>query len=143
MYTSWKDRNLRGWRLGIFTGIILAASVFLINITIAIFAIVQLHGHVDQNNQIELFEGDCEYVRKLNIGAHVVINFLSTALLGASNYAMQCLSAPTRSEIDAAHSDGGWLDIGVLSVRNLRKISKTRALLWSFIGLSSLPLHLL
>jgi hypothetical protein len=33
--------------------------------------------------------------RPLNIGIHLVINALSTILLGARNCCMQCLSAPT------------------------------------------------
>lgn len=55
---------------------------------------------------------------------------------------MQCLSAPTRKEIDRAHARGVWLDIGIPSVRNLRYISKRRVLIWALLGLSSLPLHL-
>ena len=56
---------------------------------------------------------------------------------------MQCLSSPTRSEIDKAHSQGIWLDIGVPSVRNLRRLSKTRIVLWWLLAISSIPLHLL
>ena len=74
---------------------------------------------------------------------HVAINVLSTLLLGASNYSMQCLSSPTRREVDKAHSQGIWLDIGVPSVRNLRKLSTTRIVLWWLLAISSIPLHLL
>ena len=56
---------------------------------------------------------------------------------------MQCLSSPTRSEIDKAHSQGIWLDIGVPSVRNLRRLSKPRVILWWLLATSSIPLHLL
>ena len=56
---------------------------------------------------------------------------------------MQCLSSPTRNEIDKAHSQGIWLDIGVPSVRNLRKLSTTRIILWWLLAISSIPLHLL
>ncbi|OQE00902.1 hypothetical protein PENSOL_c005G01007 [Penicillium solitum] len=35
-----------------------------------------------------LYEGDCDRVRHLNTGLHLLINLLSTALLGASNYGM-------------------------------------------------------
>lgn len=37
-----------------------------------------------------LYEGDCDRVRHLNTGLHLLINLLSTALLGASNYGMVC-----------------------------------------------------
>lgn len=56
---------------------------------------------------------------------------------------MQCLSSPERGEIDKAHCKGIWLDIGVPSVRNLRRISATRILLWWLLALSSIPLRLL
>ncbi len=56
---------------------------------------------------------------------------------------MQCLSSPTRNEIDKAHSQGIWLDIGVPSVRNLRRLSTTRIILWWLLAFSSIPLHLL
>ena len=67
-----------------------------------------------------LWEGDCERVRQINVGVHLVINLLSTTMLSSSNYCMQCLSAPTRNEVDKAHAHGIWLDIGVPSLRNLR-----------------------
>jgi hypothetical protein len=56
----------------------------------------------------------------MNIYLHLLINFLGTLILGAINYAMQCLFALTRAEVNAAHAKGKWLDIGVLSARNLR-----------------------
>lgn len=49
----------------------------------------------------------------------VIITVLGTLQLGASNYSMQCLSSPTRQEIDKAHSQGIWLDIGVPSLREM------------------------
>lgn len=56
---------------------------------------------------------------------------------------MQCLSAPTRKEVDKAHAKGKWLDIGVPSVRNLTNIAKPRVGMWLGLGLTSLPLHLM
>jgi hypothetical protein len=141
--SSWRQRNLHGWRFGIFTGCLLAWAVLLANTIIAIVAAVKGEGDTDISAQKTLYKGDCEYMRKLNIGAHLLINILSTFLLGASNYAMQCLSAPTRLEVDVAHSQRIWLDIGVPGVRNIKRISKWRAFLWLVLGLSSLPLHLL
>jgi hypothetical protein len=67
---------------------------------------------------------------------------LSTILLASSNYAMQCLSAPTRTELDQAHTKTQWLDIGILSFRNLTQIKTVRMLFWLLLGVSSLPLHL-
>jgi hypothetical protein len=133
----------RGWRLSILTGTGLALITLIINATVSGVAaskedIIQLGG-----SDKALHEGDCDNIRNLNIGIHFIINLLSTFLLGASNYAMQCLSAPTREEVDQAHSKRIWLDIGVSSIRNLRRISSRRAFLWIILAVSSLPLHLL
>jgi hypothetical protein len=138
---TWPQRHLKGWRFGILFGSILASLVLAINLSATIYGGVKAVRN--DNGRKVIFEGDCEQVRKINTGLHFAINILSTLLLSASNYAMQCLSAPTRSEVDAAHKKRHWLDIGVLSVRNIRKISTRRALLWAILGLSSMPLHLL
>lgn len=89
-----------------------------------------------------LHDGSCKKASRLSFWIHLMINILSTTLLGASNYTMQCLSSPTRKEIDKAHSQGVWLDIGVPSVRNLWRIAKVRVILWWFLAISSIPLHL-
>lgn len=90
-----------------------------------------------------LHDGSCKKASTLTFWIHLAINVLSTLLLGASNYSMQCLSSPTRNEIDKAHSKGIWLDIGVPSVRNLLKLSAYRVVLWWLLAISSIPLHLL
>ncbi|KAH8589005.1 hypothetical protein B0O99DRAFT_582222, partial [Bisporella sp. PMI_857] len=86
--------------------------------------------------------GECNSIKKYNTGYHLAINILSTLLLGSSNYIMQCLSAPTRAEIDKAHMKGIWLDIGIPSLKNLKLIGQKRLILWIFLGVSSWPLHL-
>jgi len=90
-----------------------------------------------------LYTGDCSVVNRLNLGVHVLINALSSVLLGASNYAMQCVMSPTRSECDAAHARGDWLDIGVAGTRNLRRITGQRRILWALLLMTSIPIHLL
>ncbi|KAI4929197.1 hypothetical protein J4E86_011725 [Alternaria arbusti] len=74
--------------------------------------------------------GDEAVISQWNTALHVLINALSTMLLAGSNYTMQVLSSPTRQDVDAAHARGQWLDIGVLSPRNLRLIPRKRAALW-------------
>ena len=90
-----------------------------------------------------VFEGDCGKKTKISVWCHLLINACSTLLLSASNNAMPCLSAPTRSNVDNAHASGSWLDIGIPSTRNLRTVGWKRVVLWAVLGLSSLPLHLL
>lgn len=64
-------------------------------------------------------------------------------LLGGSNYTMQCLTAPTREEINKGHRSRVSLDIGILSLKNLMRASKRKVILWGFLAVSSVPLHLL
>jgi hypothetical protein len=90
---------------------------------------------------VSMYEGSCSWVKNMDIGTHFLINVLSTLLLGASNLCMQFLVAPTRAEVDRAHSKKRWLDIGVPSWRNLKSISGTRRGMWFILGLSSVPLH--
>lgn len=109
-----------GWKFGALNFAVCATIVFLLNLVITIYGPV-LH----ESNAGILLEGDCRRVQRLNTGAHVLINVFSTVLLSGSNYCMQCLSAPTRSEIDKAHIRNRWLDIGVPSIRNLRHIRRS------------------
>lgn len=130
-----------GWRAGAFS----AACIALLSLLINIVAAVWLQGHPDNSSKqlVTVFRGDCDTVARMDIWVHLLINVLSTLLLGGSNYCMQCLSAPTRSEVDKAHASGNFLDIVVPSYRNLRHIAWFRVLLWWMLALSSLPLHLL
>jgi len=139
---SWARRYLRGWRFTAMNGAILSFIIFLFNV---IATVIACNVKVDDyfGNGKPLLVGDCEKVRKMNIETHFAINLMSTILLSVSNYGMQCLSAPTRTEVDSAHSKSYWLDIGVLSVRNISRISRKRAILWAMLSISSLPLHLL
>ena len=110
------------------------------NVVVTIWA-TQTYGVQDGLGTIQ--EGSCSETKNLGFWLHFMINVLSTALLGASNYSMQCLSSPTRFDIDKAHSENTWMDIGIASVRNLSKIPASRISLWWLLALSSMPLHLL
>jgi hypothetical protein len=63
--------------------------------------------------------------------------------LGASNYCAQLPVVPTRTEVNKAHSYKTWLDVGIQSVRNLRKAKGAPQILWLILMLSSGLLHLL
>ena len=143
---SWYQQHFTGWRFGILNGAILALAVLILNVAVTLVPMgrdVPEDGQTGQKGRRLIFEGDCGQASRLNVLAHLLINALSTILLSASNYGMQVLSAPTRSEIDYAHVKKKWLDIGVLSIRNLKSISRSRAIVWFMLTASSLPLHLL
>jgi hypothetical protein len=125
-----------GWRFGALHFAVWATVVFLINF------IVTIWGSTARQSGV-LLEGDCGRVKRLNTGLHVLINILSTILLSGSNYCMQCLSGPTRNEVDKAHAEGKWLDVGIPSIRNVKHLSRQRITLWVLLALTSLPLHLL
>lgn len=133
------------WKIGVRLCALSGSLVFLMN---TIFLLVG-EGRAgfpslgSNDGKRVLYDGQCDTTKKINIGIHLLINMLSTILLGASNYCMQCMSAPTRAEVDQAHARFRWVDIGVPSIRNLRKIRGLRVALWLLLGLTSLPLHLL
>ncbi|GAB7354941.1 hypothetical protein MBLNU459_g5560t1 [Dothideomycetes sp. NU459] len=116
-------------------------SLFLINLGLTLWAKAK-YGTRDGGIGTVLV-GSCDATAKWSRWLHMAINILSTLLLGASNYCMQRLSAPTRSDLDRAHARGVWLDIGVPSLRNQRWLGSYRSGLWLLLGLSSLPLHLM
>jgi hypothetical protein len=139
LLTNVRYRDLReGWRFGASLGFLTCLFVLILNVILTIWGALRSKG-----NNGHIFEGDCTTAKHHNMGLHIVINVLSTLMLGASNYSMQCLSAPTRQDIDKAHREGRWLDIGVQSLKNLRWTQRWKWMVWCLLGLSSLPLHLL
>lgn len=133
------------WKIGVRYCALAASLVFLMN-TIFLLAGEGRSGFptLDSNEgKRVLYDGQCDTTKKINIGVHLLINILSTVLLGASNYCMQCVSAPTRAEVDQAHANFKWVDIGIPSIRNLGRVRRLRVYIWLILGLSSLPLHLL
>ena len=131
----------RGWRRGIILNVLFAAVVLITNLAATLWAVsTDRTGDWDRRT---LYRGSCSRTKVINIVGHVLINALSTILLSASNYSMQCVSAPNREEVDRAHGKSRWLDIGTPSLRNLGSIRPVRVALWLFLGASSLPLHLL
>lgn len=116
--------------------VIIGIVIFLINL-IGTIVLMNRFGSAD------IFRGDCQTASRLSTAFHVLINILSSLLLSASNFSMQLLVAPTRNEVDRAHNNFTWLDIGVPSLRNLRYIARRKRLAWWILGISSLPLHFL
>jgi hypothetical protein len=99
--------------------------------------------HGAPNGVGTLFKGDCAKAHRMDSGIHVVINLMGAILLGASNYVLQILGAPTRRQVDEAHSRKISLYIGVPNLRNMRFVGFRRVMLWVILVVSALPLHLL
>lgn len=132
-----------GWRIGALASLVGAVLICLFNFSITMW--VWRRGTTDENdNSIgTFFQSSCAKVRRSNIWVHLLVNALSTLLLCASNYCMQVLCAPSRKELDRAHSQRYWLHIGVPNLRNLPRIGRDRVIIWLLLFLSSVPLHLL
>ena len=126
--------------MGIILCALTAATVLIVNVLLTLTASIKYDLHAGFGT---LLDGSCQTTRNLNLWLHLAINVLSTLLLGASNYCMQCLASPTREEIDKAHEQQVWLDIGIPSVRNLSRIAPSRRVLWCLLAASTVPLHLL
>ena len=137
-FSRWQ-RKFSGWKAGLIISSCCTGVVFLLNVLLTLWA---TQTFTVENGSGVLLDGSCSKTKGALTWIHLAINVFST-LLGASNYCMQILTAPTRSEIDRLHAKGRWLDIGVPSVRNLRWISWKRVFIWTCLALSSLPLHLL
>ena len=138
----WKPDWYTGWHTGVLVCATSVIIVLFINIGLTIYASTNPEYKMERGIGT-LYSGSCDKSKTIGLWLHLGINILSTVLLSGSNYTQQCLAAPTRSEIDAAHARRRWMDIGVPSVRNLSMIKAQRMFLWIAIGITSIPLHLL
>jgi hypothetical protein len=129
------------WKAGLYIGFYASLLVLIGNLALLLLGCLSHGGIVDGIGTVA--QGSPEEMQKLGTRYHVLINILSTILLTSSNYAMQILCAPTREEIEKSHKQGKWLDIGLMSIRNLRHVQRRRASLWCVLAFSSVPLHLL
>ncbi|CUS13874.1 unnamed protein product [Tuber aestivum] len=135
------------WRTGVKMCASIAATTFLFTLGITMYFVL---AYPPENTGLgTLYLGDCDEMKKISIWAHVGINFISSILLAGSHYTQQVLSAPTRGEIDAAHETKDWLDIGIPSLRNLKRVGhlhrmeRIRVWVWWTLGFTSVPMHLL
>lgn len=134
-------RGQKTWRFGLIAGLYASLAVLVTNVAFLLYGTIT---HEGVNDGIAtLMQEDMKAVSRMSTALHVLINILSTTLLTSSNYAMQVLCAPTRDEIDDTHENGQWLEIGLVSLHNLSRINKKRAILWWLLAVSSAPLHLL
>ncbi|KAJ8113250.1 hypothetical protein OPT61_g4571 [Boeremia exigua] len=129
-----------GWRMGVLSGSFMSGFVLCVNIGLAVYGSTTEKGYV--NGIADLKTGPAAVMSKWSTTFHLFINAFSTMLLAASNYTMQVLCSPTRADIDTAHQQGNWFDVGILSFRNIKRIPYQRLTLALVLAFSSIPLHL-
>jgi hypothetical protein len=110
----------------IFASILLTTGVLFLNLILVIVSATTWNA---KDGIAAAFTGNCTTAARWTTGIHLIINLLGSVLLGASNYCMQRLVAPSRRELDAAHARKKLMDIGAPSVRNLFLIGKGRVAL--------------
>ncbi|KAI3340699.1 hypothetical protein F4824DRAFT_487113 [Ustulina deusta] len=118
--------------------------VFLLEIVLITLLTISLsHKGSSITTSTIIYEGRCDNSTTLNMILHLLINLVSSGIAASSNYFMQVLSSPSRSEIDQAHFKSQVLDIGVPSLHNIRFVSRLKSFGWLVLLLSSAPIHLL
>ncbi|KAK2763325.1 hypothetical protein FQN54_009961 [Arachnomyces sp. PD_36] len=105
---SSNDPKKRGdnWIQGVRLCAWCTAGILLLNIILAVVAIVVSYPRFNGRSvaSASLYRGKCSVSKNWATGLHLIFNVLSTAMLATSNYCMQCLSAPSRADVDRAHS---------------------------------------
>lgn len=118
--------------------------VLVINIALTIVAVVlsaSKHGGLGFG-PISLYQGSRSTTQNIRISLHLLINVLGVTMTATSNYCCAILMAPSRTDVDKAHSKGTWLSIGVPSWRNFRNLGNSRQVLWSLLFLTSIIMQM-
>lgn len=66
-----------------------AACILVLSFNLGFLLWVVARDRLEEDRGV-LYEGGCDRVRHLSTGLHLLVNILSTTLLGASNYGMVC-----------------------------------------------------
>lgn len=136
----------RKWIKGVVVCSWIIAAVLVSNIILTVAAVAVAYSRNDEKtfSFASLYMGKCSVAKNSTTGVHLVINILSTAMLGASNYCLQCLASPSRSEVDEAHGRKAWLQIGVPNIVSLLRNQRGRRwYLGAVLLATSLPIHLM
>jgi hypothetical protein len=118
----------------------IASTFAVISLTLMILTVVKFP-HLEDTGTF--FTGSCRRVHFMDGLWHVLLNIASTLFLGAGNYCMQVIVAPSRKEVDKAHKEGVSMEIGIHSFRNLPRIPWSKRVVWVFLGVTSTIMHLL
>lgn len=132
--------RLAGWKAGVATNALVSFGILVLGAVALTLAVSRssLPG-----GEAPIYTGSCARARQIHLGLRALVGVLAVALLAAANYAFQVLSSPTRLEVEMAHGKGRWLDVGVPSVRNLRRVSRGRVLMVVGVLLASFSIQVL
>jgi hypothetical protein len=117
-----------------------AFLVFLANVAVTVWA---TKSHPTSGVMGSLSTGACRKIKHTNIGIHLLLNVFSSVFLGAGNYCMQVLAAPSSEEVRTAHAAGRYYEIGVHSVHNVWHSTRRKKMAWLLLGFCSTMLHLM
>lgn len=135
--------RLEGWRFGVFTSIVAVTTCLIAELIMLVCAVALNKPEGDKDGIGVLYVGDCAKVERISTILAIPLNIIATVLVATSNYVMQCLSAPSRKDVDEAHAAGSYLNIGISSVHNLLHNLSWKSALWLSLVLTTIPIHLL
>lgn len=127
--------RIRGWMPSGWRGTLtwtLVLNGLLIALLVATIVVVALeHGDAFWTTESTIVtKSSCRTIRAANQGTHAAAATLGVLLITGALHASQVLAAPSRANLDSAHGDGQWVDIGRgLSIKNLRIVNMARVLL--------------
>ncbi|CAO2655960.1 Nn.00g047630.m01.CDS01 [Neocucurbitaria sp. VM-36] len=122
LFGSFYDTFVAGWRAGLLRAFIFSLAALIVNVAVYAWLFSTYNA---SEGTATVMTGDCGMVSRANTGIHAALNVVSTLVLGASTYAMQGMTAPTRKEVDTAHAKG-----------------KRNIWIWGVLAITSLPFHL-
>ena len=128
-----------GWRR---TAHVNTVAVLISTVLMIAFLITSTSQSGGVNSNLVFASGNCQDISRKNVFLHLLLNIFSTAIIASSNFFMQVLNAPTRSEVDAAHRHPRPVEIGVPSIHNTYYVAPVKNILWALFTLSSVPIHL-
>lgn len=136
----WTKISGDGWRRTALVNTIAVTLFTLFVVILLAWSTSQSRGGLDSN--LIFFDGDCARSATLNLWLHLLLNACSTGVIASSNFFMQVLSSPSRSEVDKAHRKESKLAIGVPSLSNLFHVARFKCVCWLLFFASSFPIHL-
>lgn len=129
---SFGRKMMMGWRAGITLIILLSAIILLVAIVCVVLAASK---SLLQPHHSAVLAMKCDVVGQIDQGVGALVNILSFFFIVSATYVSQVLLSPTREEVNTAHQEFHWLDIGIPSLKNLTKVSGLRAAVASIVVL--------